>query len=181
MAQEPTPLSDVDLEQSDSPCPSAEPARVEVIQGTIARDEIDLAAFTGYLHSAIAATGRWVRRLAVRIVDDAEMTRLHRLYKQEEGPTDVLTFAQSERDDPIDADIAVNFDEARRRGKEFGHGVDRELLLYALHGILHCCGYDDHDAASFAAMHAEEDRVLTAIGMGPLFRAGGAASEGEAE
>ena len=50
------------------------------------------------------------------------------------------------------------------------------MLLYAVHGLLHCAGFDDHETAAFDRMHAEEDRILRAIGVGPIF-AGGEANE----
>jgi len=42
-------------------------------------------------------------------------------------------------------------------------------LLYVVHGVLHCLGHDDHDEAGYASMHALEDRVLYAIGVGATF------------
>ena len=47
--------------------------------------------------------------------------------------------------------------------------IEQELLLYALHGVLHCAGFDDRTNDDFEAMHVEEDRILTAIGVGPTF------------
>ena len=38
-----------------------------------------------------------------------------------------------------------------------------------VHGILHCCGFDDHDEESHQKMHAEEDRILNAIGVGTVW------------
>ena len=40
-----------------------------------------------------------------------------------------------------------------------GHRVERELLLYCVHGLLHCLGHDDHDEAGWRAMHAREDEI----------------------
>ena len=61
-------------------------------------------------------------------------------------------------------------DEAARRAIEFGHGVERELLLYAVHGVLHCLGHDDHEEEQRARMHREEDRLLAAVGVGAVYR-----------
>jgi len=47
--------------------------------------------------------------------------------------------------------------------------VRHELLLYALHGLLHCCGYDDSTDADREVMHTEEDRILEAIGVGRVY------------
>ena len=51
------------------------------------------------------------------------------------------------------------------------HPVERELLLYIIHGILHCLGEDDHDDDAYARMHAREDDLLEAIGVGRTFAA----------
>ncbi len=80
----------------------------------------------------------------------------------------------------MEADIVVCADEAARRATEFDdsvagpvvHPVEQELLLYALHGVLHCAGFDDHTRQGFNAMHAEEDRILSAIGVGATFSRG---------
>ncbi len=72
----------------------------------------------------------------------------------------------------LDVDILVCADEAAREAGSYGHSVAQELLLYVLHGTLHCLGHDDHDEASHAAMHAAEDRVLAATGIGATFAPG---------
>jgi probable rRNA maturation factor len=111
---------------------------------------------------ALAAPG--LSRLTVRLVDDAEMSRLHARHMNDPTTTDVLTFV-----DGAEADVAVCVDEARRRSAEMGHDLRRELLLYALHGLLHAVGFDDRTPADFERMHAEEDRLLAAIGVGATF------------
>jgi hypothetical protein len=37
--------------------------------------------------------------------------------------------------------------------------------------MLHLCGFDDRTDSDFAAMHRTEDKILTAIGVGPVFAA----------
>ena len=123
----------------------------------------------------IAASGVPVARIAVSVVDDPRMVELHRRHMGLDSTTDVLTFAQNAPDEAVDVDIAVCLDAAVRRGQGTAHGARGELLLYALHALLHACGHDDRDDASFRRMHAEEDRILEAAGFGRLFEAGEAA------
>lgn len=116
--------------------------------------------------------------IRAKVVGDAEMAAAHLEYCEIEGTTDVLTFDLSEPVNEagltLDVDILVCADEAQRQAAGRGHTVARELLLYIIHGSLHCLGHDDHDDTAFAAMHAEEDRILTAIGVGATFaRSGG--------
>ncbi|MCU0689310.1 MAG: rRNA maturation RNase YbeY, partial [Phycisphaerales bacterium] len=106
--------------------------------------------------------------VAVRVVGDGEMAAAHQKHLGLDSTTDVLTFdLGSSVTEPrcVQADIIVCLDEATRQATARGHGVREELLLYIIHGMLHCLGHDDHDDDAFARMHAEEDRVLSAIGV----------------
>jgi probable rRNA maturation factor len=109
--------------------------------------------------------------MSLAIVGDARMAKLHAQFMGIEGPTDVLTF-------PLDADargritsgeVVVCAAEALRRAKDHKERPERELLLYALHGMLHLCGYDDRTAPDFRRMHRTEDKILTQLGIGPVF------------
>jgi probable rRNA maturation factor len=128
--------------------------------------------------------------LRIRVVGDEEMAYAHKQYSGVEGTTDVLTFDLNEktgespgknpakkpgRATPVDADALICIDVAEREAAVRGHPLERELLLYALHALLHCTGFDDMDDLDHARMHAEEDRILDAIGVGATY---GAAEDG---
>lgn len=118
---------------------------------------------------AVGARGE----VRVRIVGDAAMAAAHERYKGVGGTTDVLTFDLSEPGAGVlDVDILVCADEGARRGAEFGHPVERELLLYIVHGVLHCLGHDDCEEEAAARMHRAEDEVLSRIGAGATYRPG---------
>ena len=135
------------------------------------------AALLGTIAGALMLLAAPVGRVTVLIVDDAHMRELHRRYHGTDETTDVLTFPASEPGETIEADIAVCIDEADRQAILHGHAPGRELLLYALHGVLHCAGFDDHDPEGYRAMHAEEDRILHAIGVGAVFTPGSGGEE----
>jgi probable rRNA maturation factor len=104
------------------------------------------------------------------LIGDDRMADAHERYSGVSGTTDVLTFDL--RDDathPLDTDLLLCVDEARRQATARGHSTPRELLLYALHGVLHCLGEDDHDPDAARRMHAREDEVLSAIGVGVTY------------
>jgi probable rRNA maturation factor len=112
----------------------------------------------------------------VAVVGDEEMARAHEEFLGMPSTTDVLTFDGSEASasgEPVlDVDIMVCIDEARRQGAVHGHAPERELLLYIVHGVLHCLGFDDHDEESAAAMHRREDELLAGAGVGATFDPG---------
>lgn len=117
----------------------------------------------------LGATGE----VRIVIVDDQAMSAEHGRALGVEGTTDVITFDLTDGagagDRVLDVDLLVCADEACRRAVERGIPVERELLLYMLHGVLHCLGYDDTDEDAYRAMHAREDGVLEAIGVGATF------------
>lgn len=115
--------------------------------------------------SVLGAAGE----VRVRLLDDQAMSDLHRRSLGLDGPTDVLTFDLSEPGGDLDVDLYVCIPEARRRSLELGHPIEYEVLLYIIHGMLHCLGHDDHDPEQAARMHAEEDRLLEAIGVGAVY------------
>lgn len=156
---------------------------VEAAPGALAPDE--LHALREMARAAGAEVSRRIGargEARVRVVRDAEMARLHAERLGVEGTTDVLTFDLLGAGGPeVDADIVVCADVARResaaRGAGNGGGAARELALYAVHGVLHCLGYDDHDDAGSARMHAMEDEVLQGAGVGRVFDASGGAEK----
>ena len=88
-----------------------------------------------------------------------------------EGTTDVLTFPLDldARGRPLSGEVYVNVNHARRESKTRGIPLQNELLLYALHGMLHLSGYDDRTNRDFAKMHEKEDDILRQLGLGPVF------------
>jgi probable rRNA maturation factor len=117
-----------------------------------------------------------LRELSVALVNDRTMSELHQRYMRITGPTDVLTFEleHDARRHVIAGEVIICVPFARRAAPT---DTKRELLLYALHGMLHLCGFDDRTAAAYRAMHREEDRILERLGIGRVFdraSAGGA-------
>lgn len=112
-------------------------------------------------------------RLSIAVVGDAKMAELHLAFLGKRGPTDVLTFPLAETgDDRIEGEIVVSQDTAAREAAARGHGVEAELLLYIVHGVLHLVGYDDGRAGDARRMHRAEDRILSELGVGRVFTAG---------
>jgi probable rRNA maturation factor len=71
----------------------------------------------------------------------------------------------------LTGEVVLSVDTARREAARRGHSPYDELLLYAVHGVLHLLGHDDHDPLRRRRMRAAERRALAALGVGPVFRA----------
>jgi probable rRNA maturation factor len=126
-----------------------------------------------HLQSAHALLGRRtsLTELSLALVGDQTMSRLHEQFMQIPGPTDVLTFPLelSQRGQAISGEIVIDVAEAVRRAKEHHVNPRLEVLLYAVHGLLHLSGHDDRTKRGFTAMHRLEDELLTKLGLGPVF------------
>ena len=112
-----------------------------------------------------------LRELSIALVNDRRMSDLHVRFMNIPGPTDVLTFPLEllKNGKATAGEVILCVPEARRRAKEHRVTVQNELLLYALHGMLHLCGLDDRTARGFARMHRTEDDILQRLGVGRVF------------
>ena len=126
-----------------------------------------------HLRAAHAILRPALRELSLVLVGDATMASLHEEFLSIPGPTDVLTFEldHDPRGRVLGGEVVICVPEARRQVKKRRSPVERELLLYALHGMLHLIGFDDRTDAGYRKMHEKEDEVLTELGAGPVFAA----------
>ncbi len=143
--------------------------RIELTIDPAVRQRIDVAWIADQCTNAARLIARPITAIDVLIVDDRRMTTLHERHLSDPTTTDVLTFHMGEGNDGVEVQLVICADAAARHAESRGHSIDREILLYALHGLLHCAGFDDATEEASRAMHAEEDRILTAIGVGEVF------------
>jgi probable rRNA maturation factor len=86
------------------------------------------------------------------LVDRATMARVHGDFLGDPTETDVITFPYGE--------ILVCPAVAKDRAAGYGLEVEQEVLLYALHGLLHLVGYDDTTPAFAKEMATAQTRLL---------------------
>lgn len=96
-----------------------------------------LRAFAELLIETVAAG----RRFDCLLTDDRELRRLNRQFLGRDYPTDVLAFPQPGPDDFL-GELAISIQRAAEQAREYGHGVDEEIKILMLHGLLHLLGMD---------------------------------------
>ena len=113
--------------------------------------------------------------ISVALVGDRRMSELHERFMGIAGPTDVLTFELEHdgRGRVVAGEVVVCVPHAVRAARRSGVAVRKEVLLYALHGMLHLCGFDDRTDRDFVRMHQREDDILKKLGVGVVFARGG--------
>ncbi|MGC9454310.1 MAG: rRNA maturation RNase YbeY [Phycisphaerae bacterium] len=108
-----------------------------------------------------AAEGVRLIEADIAVVDGDEIARLNRRWLDHAGATDVLSFDMSDpAEEGLSAEIIVCGDVAAAEARARGLGVQRELMLYVTHGLLHLMGYDDTDHKSAKVMHARQEQLL---------------------
>ena len=102
--------------------------------------------------------------LSITLVDEARIEELHIQWMDLPGPTDVLSFPMdelkpfSQADGPgIVGDIVLCPEFAQKQAKD---GLDAELALLTVHGVLHCLGYDHADKDEEREMFALQEECL---------------------
>jgi len=124
-----------------------------------------------YLPLAHALLKAPLTELSLALVGERRMAALHERFMDIAGPTDVLTFELEHdgRGRVTAGEVVACVPHAVREARRRGVSARDEVLLYALHGMLHLCGYDDRTQRDFAKMHRREDQILTQLGIGSVF------------
>ena len=112
-------------------------------------------------------------------VDEEEIRRLNREQRAVDRVTDVLSFPSmeeikgetlccEEHGDEVDEEgrlflgsVIVCKKRAEEQAEEYGHSYLRELFYLAVHGILHCLGYDHEREEDKAEMRQKEEEILS--------------------
>lgn len=145
----------------------------------------------GLLNRLLAAAGQaegvTEGEVALTFVDDEEIHRLNKEFRNIDRPTDVLSFAmrESAEDEPeityeieegedeefgpeLDemlGDIIISVPRAIAQSEDYGHSVDREIGFLFVHGFLHLLGYDHQTPEDEAVMMGKQEAVLQQIGL----------------
>ncbi len=99
--------------------------------------------------------------LEVAVVSSRRIAELNREYLGHAGATDVITFDLSDQAlGGIRGMVVVCSDVAREQAALRHSGVQRELLLYITHGLLHLLNYDDTTDEQAQKMYARQEKLL---------------------
>lgn len=115
-----------------------------------------------------------VGEVSVRFVDNEEIRKLNKQYRNIDRETDVLSFPLGENgeyDVNLDTgakllgDIVISAEKAFEQAERYNHPIQREIGFLTVHSMLHLLGYD-HEGGGIqeVRMREKEETVLTKIG-----------------
>ncbi|ERJ95265.1 translation metalloprotein YbeY [Selenomonas sp. oral taxon 892 str. F0426] len=111
--------------------------------------------------------------VSVTLTDDAHIHVLNREYRGVDRPTDVLSFALMESDEPeiiggaseVLGDLVISLERVQAQAEEYGHSALRELSFLTVHGMLHLLGYDHMEEDERLEMETEQRHVMEELGI----------------
>ncbi len=111
----------------------------------------------------------------VRFVNDAEIHRLNREFRNVDKSTDVLSFplgengvydTNPETGAKMLGDIVISMEHAQEQAKRYCHSLQREVGFLTVHSMLHLLGYDHvNEGIETVRMREKEETVLTQLGL----------------
>ncbi len=106
--------------------------------------------------------------LTILITNDEELQTLNKTYRNEDKPTDVLSFEDGTEwpDGKLYlGDIAISHQMAERQAAQGGHMLLDEVALLTAHGVLHLLGHDHAEPEEKAIMWQAQGAVLAQFGI----------------
>ena len=111
----------------------------------------------------------------VRFVNDAEIHRINREFRNVDKSTDVLSFplgengvydTNPETGAKMLGDIVISMEHAQEQAKRYCHSLQREVGFLTVHSMLHLLGYDHvNEGIETVRMREKEETVLTQLGL----------------
>jgi probable rRNA maturation factor len=135
---------------------------------TITLPEDRIADLTRFVLNENGKSGKW--SIAVVLTSDDHIQQLHRDFMGIDSPTDVMTFPADPVAGESDAggDVVISIERAEEQGAEHGHSKEEEIEFLIVHGLLHLCGWDDHDDADRSRMLEYQSELIRAFVVGQV-------------
>lgn len=121
--------------------------------------------------------------MSVTLMNNEEIHKINREYRNVDRPTDVISFAIEEDGDdmpiifPTDedmempeiakniGDIMISTEKVAEQAIDYGHSYERELGFLTVHGFLHLNGYDHMEPEDEKEMFGLQTEILDAYGL----------------
>lgn len=99
-------------------------------------------------------------------VGDKKIYQLNEKYRNKARVTDVISLEYNPPFTIINKEmnhlgvVYIDFYQAKRQAKKYGHSLQREVCFLILHGLLHLVGYDHMQPQDEKVMFGLQDKIL---------------------
>ena len=122
--------------------------------------------------ATLASEGAVGEGVTLLLTDDQAIKDLNRRFRQQDRPTNVLSFPAPQNPERFLGDIALAFGVCAREAEEQGKPLAHHLQHLVAHGVLHLLGYDHETDAQAEEMEGLERAVLAGMGIPDPYLAG---------
>lgn len=113
--------------------------------------------------------------VSVSFVDNDEIHKLNKQFRNIDRPTDVLSFPlgengvydiNNETGACLLGDIVISIETALKQAEIYGHSLEREIGFLTVHSMLHLLGYDHEEGKlQERIMREKEESILGNLGI----------------
>ena len=160
--------------KKNAPPPMAIPARIRtdlfsqrldmeiLLQNNQSCHPVDSEQFQSQISQVLEKLEETDCELSLLLTDDTEIQALNKTYRDIDKPTDVLSFPQdedavNESGDTLLGDVVISVETAVCQAEEHHLSFNEELILLAIHGILHLLGLRPRTVPARRPHHAGQN------------------------
>lgn len=111
------------------------------------------------------------QEMSIIFVDNIQIQKINRDYRDKDQVTDVISFALNDDDTAFAwekndlGDIYISLERAKEQSIDYGHSFEREVCYLAVHGLLHLLGYDHINKEDKEKMREKEEEIMAEVGL----------------
>jgi probable rRNA maturation factor len=124
------------------------------------------------VEATLASEGAVGEGVSLLLTDDTAMRDLNRRFRQQDKPTNVLSFPAPQNPERFLGDVALAYGVCAREAAEQGKPLKNHLQHLVAHGVFHLLGYDHETDAQAEEMEGLERAVLAGLGIPDPYAAG---------
>lgn len=110
-------------------------------------------------------------QVSVTFVNNEEIQKLNKQYRDKDCPTDVLSFSTSNEGkydvDPetgmqLLGDVVISLEKANEQAEKYGYSLQQEIGFLTTHSVLHLLGYNHEQGGIEKAKMREREQIIMA-------------------
>ena len=98
--------------------------------------------------------------LSICFISSEELRVINKKYLNHDYNTDIITFNYSKKNNEIDGEILISFEDAGINAKKYKTNYGKEICRLIIHGVLHLLNYNDNNKKNRAIMKQMENKLI---------------------
>jgi len=111
-----------------------------------------------WITNTIESEGHELNRIDFVFCSDNFLLEINKAHLDHDYFTDIITFPLN--DNPLMAEIYISTDRVKENAEGLKIAFEDELHRVMIHGVLHLCGYDDHEEEDIRVIRNKEEACL---------------------